>query len=337
MIAKADTTRARRPETKPEPKKDVPKKKRKATLGVTLGVLLGLCELIGSRLGHLWVAFDVMSQFTMQFLFWTVAFLLAWFVPRLRVLTAIVLFVSMSVAYGVWPHLVSGNASAPAPAVAAKEKALKIASFNTYRFNQDFSAQIASIRKLNADAVVLIELDPPKKSILEGLKDIYPHQFACFDQAYCFLAIISKTPLTNTSAQAIWEGSPYIRATLGAEFGNVTLVGTHTTRFPHSRAQLKQVRALVRSLESVTGKIILTGDFNATPFSRVTSTIAQGAGLVRHTSLPTWPAQLNIPQIAIDHMFASPALRPLTSEMIGDAAGSDHFPITMSFAVPVAK
>jgi endonuclease/exonuclease/phosphatase (EEP) superfamily protein YafD len=219
--------------------------------------------------------------------------------------------------------------------VAANEKSLKIASYNTYRPNLDIAAQIASVRKLNADVVVLIELDPPKRAILDGLKDTYPHQHTCFDQQYCFLSIISKTPLSNASALAIWEGSPYTRATLGPEFGNVTIVGTHTTRFPHSRAQLKQIRALVRSLESITGTMLVVGDFNATPFSRVTSTLSQGAGLIRHTNLPTWPAYAQIPQIAIDHIFASPSLRPLTGETIGDAGGSDHFPITMTFAVPV--
>jgi endonuclease/exonuclease/phosphatase (EEP) superfamily protein YafD len=37
----------------------------------------------------------------------------------------------------------------------------------------------------------------------------------------------------------------------------------------------------------------------------------------------------------IDHIFASPGIRALTSESIGNNAGSDHFPVFMTLAIPV--
>ena len=332
MNAKADTTR----KAKQEAPQEKPKKKRRGSFGVALGLLLGLSGLIGSRLGQLWAAFDVFSQFTVQFACLSIACALALVVPRFKILAAIVIFLSLLAAYGAWPHLVSGDASKPVE-VAVGERPLKFASFNTHITNLDHDAQVRSIRAMDADVIVLIEFNKAKRPILEKLKDLYPHQFDCNAQEYCHLAILSKTPMNSTFAQAIWEGPPNIRASLGPEFGNVTIIGVHTTRFPHSRAQLTQARALVKSLESITSNIILAGDFNATPFSRVTSTIETGTGLIRHTNLPTWPASIQLPQLAIDHIYASPAIRPLTRQTIGEAAGSDHFPVRLTFAIPVKQ
>ena len=77
------------------------------------------------------------------------------------------------------------------------------------------------------------------------------------------------------------------------------------------------------------------GDMNATPYSRVTATLAAQANLTRLTNLPTWPATIGLPQIAIDHIFVSDGIRQLESQSIGNSAGSDHFPIFMKLAIPV--
>ena len=76
------------------------------------------------------------------------------------------------------------------------------------------------------------------------------------------------------------------------------------------------------------------GDFNATPFSRVIQSFTQNVGLTRQTLLPSWPAQLDLPQLAIDHIFTSAGIRALGQETIGDNAGSDHYPVALTLAVP---
>jgi endonuclease/exonuclease/phosphatase family metal-dependent hydrolase len=43
--------------------------------------------------------------------------------------------------------------------------------------------------------------------------------------------------------------------------------------------------------------------------------------------IPTWPMRpLPLPQLGIDHIFASPELR-ITDVRAGNAAGSDHLPV----------
>ena len=118
--------------------------------------------------------------------------------------------------------------------------------------------------------------------------------------------------------------------------GSEQYSGHHTIRFPHSRAQFRQVAALVRKIETIPGHTIVMGDFNATPYSRITGAVSEQTGLVRLTGLPSWPSRLELPQVAIDHIFASPELRQTESEQIGNAAGSDHYPVTVKLAVPSA-
>ncbi len=104
------------------------------------------------------------------------------------------------------------------------------------------------------------------------------------------------------------------------------MIGVHTIRFPHSRAQFRQANVLGAMVEAMPGRKIVMGDFNATPFSRILQTVEARGNLKRLTSLPTWPSQLGLPQIAIDHILASPGIRVLVDQAIGSPSGSDHFP-----------
>jgi endonuclease/exonuclease/phosphatase (EEP) superfamily protein YafD len=78
------------------------------------------------------------------------------------------------------------------------------------------------------------------------------------------------------------------------------------------------------------------GDFNATPFSRMLTSLQEATGMSRLTELPTWPAWFGLPQVAIDHIFVSEGIRPVTGEEIGNPSGSDHFPIAMTLAIPAS-
>lgn len=333
MSVAAEAPRKTKPGTPPEPLKKP--RRRRFSFATALLLLFGLCGLIGSRLGHLWPEFDIFAQFTVQFACVTAAAALAMLMPRFKFLAALVLMIASIAGYGAWPHAVSGGRPQQMGALGSNEQVLTVASFNTHTESSNLVQIEASIRSTKADVIVLLELDKTELPMLDNLRKEWPFQFPCHGvDDHCKMAIISRTPLSDTSARSIWDGPPNIRAKLGADFGNLTIVGVHTIRFPHSRAQLKQARELVKSLEQITGPVIVAGDFNATPYSRVITTIVSGSGLVRHTYLPTWPAWIRLPQLAIDHMFASPAIRPLGKQTVGEPATSDHFPIIMTFAVP---
>ena len=300
-----------------------------------LGLAVGLAGLVASRLGQLWIAFDVFSQFTLQFAVIAAAFLVGLLMPRAKLLTAAVLLVLGIAGIGMWPHLASRD---PWPAVTAAEgeRALKVASFNTLWINNDADAVKAEIVRLDADVIVLIEMGPAKRRILAEIKDRYPHQADCYGIDYCNFAVLSRLPIAATEARGRWQGPPFIRVKLGPEAGGLTVFGVHTTRFPHAAAQFRQVTEIARLIEATAGRKLVMGDFNATPFSRIMTVLQDRAGLARLTFLPSWPAQLGLPQIAIDHILVSPGLRLLAPARIGEAAGSDHYPVIAMIAVPLA-
>lgn len=294
---------------------------------------LGLAGVALARAGQLWEGFDLFSQFALQFMMLIVASLAGLASRWRKPVIAAAVFAAMILAYGAWPHAASaltGEASAPR----ASARALKVAHFNMWLPNRHLADLKAEILRLDADVIVLVEVSNSAAAMLSEVKGAYPHQYICHESSVCHLAILSRVPLRDMGYKAGWKGPPMVRAALGGRFDGITVFGIHTTRFPHSRAQLRQARGLAEELRKVQGPVIVMGDFNATPASRVTQTVAEQGGMRRLTSLPTWPAQFWLPQVAIDHVFASPQISVLRPQTIGRPSGSDHYPITMVLAVP---
>ena len=311
------------------------KRRRSGTAECLLGVAVGVTGLILSRAGHLWVGFDVFSQLTLHFAIIAVAFAIGLILPRGRRMVSLLLVLAGVVALGAWPHAASLSPRVLAEP-AAGERALRVASFNTLWINEDVEKVRAEIERLDADIVTLLEMSPAKRGLLAQLKLRYPYQADCFASDYCNLAILSKLPIVEREGRSGGEGPPYILARLGAEAGGLSVVGVHTIRFPHSRAQFRQAETIGAFLVKLPGHKLVMGDFNATPFSRIPGVVEVRGNLRRITYLPSWPATFGLPQIAIDHIFISPGVRQLEAARIGEAAGSDHYPVTARIAVPLA-
>ena len=302
--------------------------------GATVGAIIGLAGLFCARLGQIWIGFDIFAQFWMQFFFIALACGLGLLSPKYKTLVAIILFALMVAGYSAWPHYVSSGAAPALKPLQANEKALKVASFNSYAGNLNPAAIADEVLRLDPDVMVLVEFDKSKTLALDTLRQKYPYQETCWQLSDCDFAILSKTPITDVAAKDDWAGPRLMSIKMGPEFGNVTIIGLHTSRFPRQRSQLKQILTFIKYMESMSGRIVVMGDFNATPFSRITQTVSDGLGFERLTYLPTWSATYGFPQLAIDHIFVSPGIRALDHERIGEYAGSDHFPITMTLGIP---
>jgi endonuclease/exonuclease/phosphatase (EEP) superfamily protein YafD len=302
--------------------------------GAMVGAAIGLAGLFGARLGQLWIGFDIFAQFWIQFFFIALASFLGMASPRYKTLVAAVILAMLVAGYSIWPYYVSNANDTSLKPLAANEKPLRVASFNSWGENRDFAAIEREVLRLDPDVMVLVEFNKRKISVLSKLLQKFPYQQNCFEIEGCDFAIVSKTPLSDFSAKYEWVGPKFFSAKLGPEFGNVHIYGLHTNRFPHQRSQLTQINAFIKYMEGQSGPYVLLGDFNATPFSRITQTLAESLGLERLTSLPTWSASYGFPQLAIDHIFVSQGIRALDHEKIGEFAGSDHFPIAITLAVP---
>jgi endonuclease/exonuclease/phosphatase (EEP) superfamily protein YafD len=298
-----------------------------------LGLLAAIAGLIAGKLGQLYPDFDVFSQLGIQFCAMALGFSVAMLFSRFKALFGIAFTIMLLVAYGAWPHLVSSKLQTGPYPVSPDEKLLKIAHFNTYKNNADYTAISNEILRLDADVVIMLEMSIPKmQGVLPALKARYPHIADCDAGRQCDIAVLSKFPILSSAGDYDWAGPHYARASLGGAMQGVTIYGVHTARFPVTRLQFRQITEMTRLMEQTAGDIVMMGDFNATPFSQIHTKITQGSGLMRLTELPTWPAQLHLPQLAIDHVFASPAFRVVGNQQIGEAAGSDHYPIVLTLA-----
>ncbi len=277
----------------------------------------------------LWLGFDVFSQFTVHFLILAVACLSGLLVRRHGLALAVAIAVAGVLGIGLWArlHQTSGPEAA-ATAGAGGGGTLRVMTFNTWAKNHDVAAIAAEVRRQRPDIVGMMEFVPPKARLRGMLKAEYPHQADCTDRPYCYLALFSRWPIEKVSARSLWEGPPYLHAVVRTPQGRVHVFVVHTLRFPWLGSQLKQVRALARLVRRVKGPKIVMGDFNATPFSVMLHTFVRGSGLKRQTWLPTWPSwAAQLPQLAIDHVFISPEIARTGGPWIGQAAGSDHFPV----------
>jgi endonuclease/exonuclease/phosphatase (EEP) superfamily protein YafD len=320
-----------------EPAKPPKPVKHRQWGGATAGLLLGVVGLAAGRLGYLYPHFDVFSQFSVQCIALVVAFTFAVFVPRFKTLFGVITSLLLLLLYAIWPHVVSAPLQQGPYALAPGERALRVAHFNTFARNNDVKAIAAELLRLDADVVSLVETDSEKKQKLESeMAQRYAYQYKCDATAWCDIMVLSKFPIIAAKGESNWTGPPFVKAKLGGAMSGVTVLAVHTTRFPHSRAQLKQVQALATLLEAETDELVVAGDFNATPFSRVVATLQSGANLTRVTQLPTWPAHVQLPQLAIDHVFVSSGVRVLAEEQIGNSVGSDHFPILITLGVKAA-
>ena len=309
------------------------RRRRRGRLRCVLGFLVFAGLLVATRLSNLWLAFDVLSHFTLHYAVLAGAFLIGYFMPVGRVLTAFILALIGFGGIGAYAHYASEE-----PRVfglpQANEQALRIMSFNSGFANDNTEAIIQEVRRIDPDVAVLIELSEGKRIVLQQLQDKYPHHVDCIGTPYCHFAILSKSPIMSSDFKGLWNGPPLIRATLGGHFAGVHVVGVHSIRTPYIRAQFGQMRELASYLNAFSGPLFVVGDFNATPFARVLGLFAERTNLRRITFLPTWPGQVELPQLAIDHIFLSSGVRVLEAAKIGRRAGSDHYPVTALTSVP---
>lgn len=315
------------------PRSAAERRRRAGRIVCLVGCFVALALLGAGQLSALWLPLDLFNHFTAQLLILAAACAVGMIMPRARVLTALVIVLIGVIGIGVWPHYVSDGRPPPV-STGPDERIVRVMTFNSRLVNRDWRAVAEEILRHDPDIVALVEIGGGQEGLFAELAERYPHRVDCLAEAYCPLAILSKFAIRDTAFRTRWRGPAFIRAQFGSELGNLTVVGVHATRPPFFATHLEQMTVLGHLLREIDGERIVLGDFNATPYSRMITAVTRGSGLERISHLPTWPAMLHLPQIAIDHIFLSPGLRLAGSVRIGKSAGSDHYPLIAEIAIP---
>lgn len=214
---------------------------------------------------------------------------------------------------------------------------LKLIQFNVWGRNRDLAATIDWIVRQDPDVVVLEQ----SRAAWPLLAKATGYHVA---RGTDDLVILSKrAPVSSgvTLPPGGWAVPPLARATFEDAHGAFTVVGVHYI-WPvfggYQQAQGRATSMLLRQFPRE--RLILTGDFNSTPWSFSRRREDMLFGLQRRTrALFTWPAgrfsrsrvAAPFPLLPIDHVYAGGDWATVSVER-GPRLGSDHYPVVVVLA-----
>lgn len=224
-------------------------------------------------------------------------------------------------------------ATVPVTAPAPGQTEVTLVTFNLWGRNPDLDLAIRVLAGTNADIILLQEVHPHARGLLDALKKAYPFQKTCETIPFCDGVILSRWPW---SASGVYgpnaRRAPTVWATFTRDGRSFTVAGTHLDRPPSSRHR-RQIGDFATTLAQLPRPLVLAGDFNATPWSHAMTRLITETALLPLAGLrPTWPANLGFPQLPIDHVLVSGEWRNLGIRR-GPFAGSDHRPIIARLAL----
>lgn len=258
---------------------------------------------------------------------------LRWRLPLLPLLLSILVNAIMIV-----PTLMP----ATVPDGAGQGGAIRLVHSNVWINNKDLSRLDMQVGEQAADIVVLIERFAHngkgwRKPFLEKL----PYMAGC-DEADCGTNIFSRWPVQRLGiVTSQWhdgmEIPSYVAVRVLRPEGAFTLATAHFSQPFRTLDHARQAEWVARILRELPPPVILSGDFNAAPWSTAMQTIIRDGGVTRlSTTGPTWPTWLLPVGVPIDHVLGGPGVGARDVRVLGPI-GSDHRPIALTILLPKAE
>lgn len=214
---------------------------------------------------------------------------------------------------------------------------LKVIQFNLKPGRDDDEAIAAWLAREQPDLLVLQDLKPALMSKLASR--LTGMSFTC--TLDCEVTVAARAPLfdRSTHGRGVYGLTPTTLVT-HFEVGGAPaiLVATHLARptFGGKASPTRTVQVQAANLTRLQAildgqsreRMIVVGDFNATPWSWAGRRIHRLLGLERRTSAePTWPVMpLGGAMLPIDHIYAGADWKTLDVRR-GPRLGSDHYPV----------
>jgi endonuclease/exonuclease/phosphatase (EEP) superfamily protein YafD len=234
------------------------------------------------------------------------------------------------------------------------ETRLKIVSLNVLYRSDAYQSVRDYLTASNADVIGLVEVTPIWKAELASLRTLYPYSVDCVGAGErCEQMLLSKRPFLKSGAGLVERDLPVVAwAEIAPPDGTgppLTIAVTHLAwpflgarpaatpadrnqplhpdNVPHL-AQGEQAENLLGGLRQFGDNLVLMGDFNAAPWSRLQQHLRAESGLDNQGFLvPSWPAWGPMAiRLPIDHILTRGEARIL-SFAAGPDVGSDHLPV----------
>ncbi len=232
--------------------------------------------------------------------------------------------------------------AAPVPARAATAPQLRVVVSNVSVLNPEPAEAGQALRRLDADVVVVPELDAGGLRGLRrsGLLEDLPHVVAELGHRKETVGLLSRLPLEDVSTRPV-GGRELPRATVDVEGTRVRLLGEHTLPPLSVFEQLWRAALvdLVQEVRAVDPPAVVLGDFNAdrdhAPFRRLLDAglrdahDERGRGLAR--TFPAWLPVLHLDHVLVrDGAGAQVVVRDVREVRL---PGSDHLTVVADLAV----
>ena len=218
---------------------------------------------------------------------------------------------------------------------------LRVVSINVHTANRQHDRVVAYLRETEADLIVALEVDNRWARALEALNDRYPHRVVEARDDNFGIVLLSKKPFVRSQVVDL-AGSevPSIDVTLDVDGVQVPVLGTHPVppATPvYAAERNRQLASIATWAASHSGKAVVLGDLNTTPWSPYFSRLLTDGRLVRaHPRWgvePTWMADQPWVSLLLDHVLVSPEIG-VTSVEVGPDVGSDHRPVRADLVMP---
>lgn len=209
---------------------------------------------------------------------------------------------------------------------------IKLIQFNAWRDNADLAPVLDWLAAQDADIIVLQEAERLRDPLVRRTG----YHLAFGSES---VAILSKTRPIAAGIDLPPDRParpPLVRATFEGPGAPFTVVATHYAWPIYGGFQEAQGRVVGELLAQFpSAGLILSGDFNSTPWSFARRREDRLFGLERRTrALFSWPAGAYFPLLPVDHVYAGRGWRTV-SVTRGPAIGSDHFPVVVILAASV--
>jgi endonuclease/exonuclease/phosphatase (EEP) superfamily protein YafD len=215
----------------------------------------------------------------------------------------------------------------------------RILIVNVLRSNRAYPEFIALVNAHNPDFISLVE---PDQAWLDGIKELsktYPYQFASPRQDNYGLAFFSRFPLLDTFEHTLTvKRVPTLEVQAELVGDPLTIILTHPPP-PKNTADTvlrdEQMGKLAELVRDKSGKLLLCGDFNCTPWTDSFRKMERRANLIDSSRgfgfQPTWPVGRFWLWVPIDHCLVSSCVS-IARRRIGKPIGSDHYPLLIDFS-----
>ena len=296
---------------------------------------------LAAYLGQAGWAFDVCSHFRLQYMIVLAICGAVLAVLRDRVFLAVAgaCFIVSAVEIVPWyfgADVPPGNGHSPR---------LTLLYANVWNVNDDHDRFLALIEERDPDVVVVLEATTAWTKALEAITAEYPHSLAETHEHPFGIALYSRLPLEEARIVRYRNADvPSIVAKVDVGGETVTILATHP--LPPRRPRLwrlrnEQLEAITAARDELGDRLIVAGDFNASPFSacmkHFVASMGRGGTKLRYASRghgikPTWPTFNRLFFTPLDHILVTDTLA-VTDFRTGPHIGSDHLPLQATIAL----